>query len=286
MKTITVVGSLNVDYMIQNDHLPMPGETLFADTFQRMPGGKGMNQAVCCADLGNQVHMIGCVGKDDQGRFLLDQLHKRQIDTSGIYQVDAPTGCAFVATSPKDNSIMVVKGANNHVCIQQLQEQEQQLFMSDMIIAQFEIPMETVFYLIDFCYRHQKPLLINPAPVHALSKEYMKKITYLTPNEKEFAFLYSDDMETIMKEYPNKLIMTAGGNGVYAHDGKALLHILAEAVQVVDTTGAGDAFNGAFASAIVHGLDFGEALVYANHIAACAIQHFGAQSIFAADSRL
>ena len=277
MKTITVVGSLNVDYMIRTDRLPMPGETLFAKTFQRMPGGKGMNQAVCCADLGNHVHMIGCVGKDDQGRFLLSQLNEHRVDTTGVYQIDASTGCAFVATSPQDNSIMVVKGANDQVSKQMIDEQAELLLKSDMIIAQFEIPMETVSYLIDFCYRNQKPLLINPAPVHKVSASDMEKITYLTPNEKEFAYLYQEDREQAMQANPKKLIMTAGSDGVYAHDGEKLVHISGEEVQVVDTTGAGDAFNGAFASALVNGHTFSEALVYANHIAACATQHFGAQ---------
>lgn len=281
MKTISVVGSLNVDYMIQTARLPMPGETLFAETFQKMPGGKGMNQAVCCADLGNHVHMIGCVGKDDQGQFLLSKLHEHHVDTSGVYQTDALTGCAFVATSPEDNSIMVIKGANDQVRIAMIDEQADVLLKSDMIIAQFEIPMDTVSYLIDFCYRNQKPLLINPAPVHTLSASDLEKITYLTPNEKEFDFLYREEREQILAANPQKLIMTAGGNGVYAHDGKKLLHIPAEKVEVVDTTGAGDAFNGAFASAIVNGRTFREALIYANHIAACAIQHFGAQATIA-----
>ena len=281
MKTISVVGSLNVDYMIQTARLPMPGETLFAETFQKMPGGKGMNQAVCCADLGNHVHMIGCVGKDDQGQFLLSKLHEHHVDTSGVYQTDALTGCAFVATSPEDNSIMVVKGANDQVRIAMIDEQADVLLKSDMIIAQFEIPMDTVSYLNDFCYQNQKPLLINPAPVHTLSASDLEKITYLTPNEKEFDFLYREEREQILAANPQKLIMTAGGDGVYAHDGKKLLHIPAEKVEVVDTTGAGDAFNGAFASAIVNGRTFMEALIYANHIAACAIQHFGAQAAVA-----
>lgn len=278
MNNILVIGSLNADLMVQVNELPVPGETVSSKSFEVLPGGKGMNQAICAAKLGANVTMAGCVGTDEYARILFEALNQSQVNSEYIrIESDAPTGIAIVTTSHKDNNIVVVPGANALVDSNYIDSIRHVIRESDMVILQLEIPLETVYYTIDVCREEGVPVLLNPAPARNINPDYIEKVAYLIPNETELVSIFKEDYETTLAKYPNKIIMSAGEHGAYYHDGNGIVNLEARKIQVVDTTGAGDAFNGAFAVAILQGKELKDAIAFANGIAAITTTVKGAQ---------
>lgn len=282
LKNILVIGSLNADLMVQVDELPVPGETLTGNSYEILPGGKGMNQAICAAKLGANVTMAGCVGVDENATLLLNTLKENKVDHSHIRQIpDVSTGMAIVTSSPKDNQIIVVPGANALVDKEYIDSIRHVIREADMVIVQFEIPLETVCYVIDICQEEQVSIILNPAPANSIDPQYIEKVNYIIPNETELESIFQDDYKTILAKYPNKMIMSAGEHGAYYHDGTKLVNCKARTVEVVDTTGAGDAFNGALAVALLEGKKLEDAVNFANGIAAITTTVKGAQGAHA-----
>lgn len=278
LKNILVIGSLNVDLMVQVDELPVPGQTLTSKSFEILPGGKGMNQAVCAAKLGANVTMAGCIGNDSYGELLMKTLEANQINSKYIRTMTGkPTGTAIVTTSPKDNNIIVVPGANACVDREYIDSIYEVIKEADLVILQLEIPLDTVYYVIDICHKENIAVILNPAPAQEIDKTYIEKVNYFIPNETELVSIFNEDFKTILARYPNKIIMSAGENGAYFHDGTELVNCKARDVEVVDTTGAGDAFNGALAVSVLAGKDLKSAVDYANGIAAITTTVKGAQ---------
>lgn len=269
---------MNVDLMVQADRLPIPGETLLGNSFEILPGGKGMNQAVCAAKLGASVTMAGCLGNDDYQSFLKDKLLENSINIDHIsMNENKNTGIAVVTTSTEDNCIIVIPGANSSVDVNYVSSIKDIILASDMVMLQLEIPKETVYYVIDLCFENGIPIILNPAPADAIDREYIDKVTYFTPNETELDKIFHKPYQVVLEEFPNKIIMSAGKDGAYFHDGEKLVHCKAESVNVVDTTGAGDAFNGALSVATLEGKSLEEAVKFANKIAAFTTTSKGAQ---------
>lgn len=278
LNKILVIGSLNVDLMVQVDKLPVPGETLTSRSFETLPGGKGMNQAVCAAKLGANVTMAGCIGQDAYGELLLRTLEVNQIQSNYIKKIpEVPTGTAIVTTSPEDNNIIVVPGANAYVDRDYIDSIYEVIKQADLVMLQLEIPLDTVYYVIDLCVKENIKVVLNPAPAQRVEQAYIEKVNYLIPNETELVSIFGDSYTTILAKYPNKIIMSAGEHGAYFHDGTTLVNCKARDVEVVDTTGAGDAFNGAFAVAVLAGKGLKDAVDYANGIAAITTTVKGAQ---------
>lgn len=276
---IVVVGSLNLDFVVQASRFPKKGETLMGDNSTISFGGKGANQAVCAAKLGAEVSMIGCLGNDGNGKLMLENLEKFQIDTKNINIVEhTSSGIAQITIADNDNTIIIVSGANAHVCEKDIDEAKNTILSADIVMLQLEIPLSTVQYVIDLCYEHNIKTILNPAPACDLDMNMIEKVTYLTPNEIEVEQIFKDTIEHILPKYPNKIVMTAGSRGVYYHDGKQIRNVACKKVDVVDTTGAGDAFNGAFAYAIAQGKDIAGAITFGNIIAGISIGNLGAQS--------
>lgn len=275
---IVVVGSLNLDFVVQADRFPQKGETLMGTGSTMSFGGKGSNQAVCAAKLGAEVSMIGCLGKDANGDIMLENMKKYGIDTSGIERTDTASGIAQITIAENDNTIIIVSGANDQVSKEQIDRCKNQILDADLVMLQLEIPLDTVAYVIELCHKYQVKTILNPAPAAELSMDIIDRVTYLTPNEIEVEQIFKDKLENVLPLYPNKMIVTAGSRGVYYHDGKALRNIQPKPVNVVDTTGAGDAFNGAFAVAVTAGKSIEEAIRFGNAIAGYAIGKLGAQT--------
>lgn len=276
---IAVVGSLNLDFMVQAKRFPQKGETLMGEHSTMSFGGKGANQAVCSAKLGAHVSMIGCLGNDANGRLMLKNMKDNQVDVSHVEIIDnQSSGIAQITVAENDNTIIIVSGANEQVNKDVIDRAKDVLLKADIVMLQLEIPLATVQYVVDFCYENNIKTILNPAPAAKLPLELIEKVTYLTPNEIELEQLFHDSMEHVLTRYPNKIIVTAGSHGVYYHDGKALRNVAAHPVEVVDTTGAGDAFNGAFAYAMTAGKTIEEAIRFANGIAGYSIGHLGAQT--------
>jgi ribokinase len=275
---ITVVGSINMDLVVQTDDFPKQGETVLGQLFATVPGGKGANQAVAAARLGGQVQMIASVGTDSFGEELIENLQANSIDVTGVMKSQGTaSGIANILLSDGDNRIIVVPGANHDLTPSYIDDKQESIRQSKLVVMQLEIPIPTILYTLELCSKLNIPVLLNPAPAGGYDKEFMRYTAYLTPNETECEQIFGTDMEAALESHPNKLIVTLGSSGARYYDGEN--HIIVEGFksEVVDTTGAGDTFNGAFAYAIVEGFAMKEAVQFANAAASLSVEKFGAQ---------
>lgn len=279
MAKITVIGSSSMDLVVTAPKRPNKGETILGESFKTVPGGKGANQAVAAARLGAEVHMIGCVGSDAFGEAILENFKKNGVLIDNVEPVThIETGTAHITLAESDNSIIVVKGANDFVTPELVGKAMESIIGSDMVLIQQEIPEETVEYVSEVCIQNNIPLLLNPAPARPIKQAIIQQAAYITPNELEASVLFANiSIQEALKLYPNKLFITEGSNGVRYHDGEKEVLIPTYKVEAVDTTGAGDTFNAAFAVALAEGKSFGESVRFANRAASLSVTKFGAQ---------
>lgn len=274
---ITVIGSINMDLAVVMDLFPQQGETVLGTEFATIPGGKGANQAIACAKLGSEVQFIGCVGDDQFGKQLTANLHDFNIETTGIQTVNVPTGIANILVHNNDNRIVVIPGANSKITKKQIDENWSLIEKSKLVIMQLEIPKDVVTYVIDKCYESNIQILLNPAPAQHFSTQWIDKLTYMTPNESECQQIFQLPYDQVVAMYPNKVIVTLGDKGACYHDGQKLIEVVGYKAQVIDTTGAGDTFNGALAYALTNKSSLDDAVYFANIAASLSIEKFGAQ---------
>lgn len=279
---LAVVGSINMDMTVTAERIPLKGETLRGDSLSHIPGGKGANQAVAMAKLGADVEMFGCVGNDENGRNLLKHLKEVGVKTDHVDVLeDTPTGIAMITVGDNDNTIIVVPGANGRVDREYVDGIKEELKKFDMVVLQHEIPLDTVHYVIEFCAEQNIPVVLNPAPAAEVPMDIIEKVTYVTPNEHEAVLIFGNELTTeeLLRKYPEKLVITQGSRGVSAClKNQEILNVPVRPAKVVDTTGAGDTLNGAFAVQIANGADMKTALTYANTAASLSTEKFGAQS--------
>jgi ribokinase len=253
-----------MDLVTSTTQIPKVGETVLGNSFHSIPGGKGANQAVAAARLGADVTMIAAVGNDSFGKTLVEHLTNEGINTENIIKVkDTSTGIASIIVSEADNSIIVVPGANNHVTPDVIDKHGDKIINSDIILLQLEIRT-----------------ILNPAPIQKLPKELLEMVDYLTPNEHEQALLFDSigGTEEELAKYKEKCIVTKGSKGVMIYKNGEKNEIPSIQVEAVDTTGAGDSFNGALAVALCDGLDIEEACRFANVVGAISVTKLGAQT--------
>jgi ribokinase len=253
MNKVLVIGSINMDLVVETGHFPAPGETLLGQRFSTFAGGKGANQAVAARRLGAQVTLVGCVGDDAFGRELLAQLDAEGIDTRHVRVVkETGTGVAAITVSQAENSIVVVPGANHALTPADLDAVESSFADADVVLCQLEIPLATVEAAAAIAQRHGKPFLLNPAPASELPASLLERVALLTPNEHELALVFgggAEDWRQQLSAHPQRIIMTKGADGAWFGDAYGeLAHQAAFKVSAVDTTGAGDTFNGALAA--------------------------------------
>ncbi|HLR67673.1 ribokinase [Virgibacillus alimentarius] len=273
--TVCIVGSINMDLTITTEKMPMQGETVLGKDFATYPGGKGANQAVAASRLGANVHMIGAVGTDAFGEKLLAHLKKEGINTQGMRtDPSQPTGIANIILSEDDNRIIVAPGANKSVLPDLVDKQKELIKQSDVILMQLEIPMETVLHTLAIASKFQVPVILNPAPYQKLPEALLAKAAYFTPNEIEAEAIKESPLFSSIQK---KLIVTEGSEGVTFYENNSQQWIPGHPVEVKDTTGAGDTFNGAFAAEIANGASIREAVTFANAAAALSVTKIGAQ---------
>jgi ribokinase len=283
---ILVIGSINMDLVVRAAHFPAPGETIQGEDLVTYPGGKGANQAVAAARQGSRVSMIGRVGDDPYGDELIENLKRNQIDAALVRRDEAPTGTAIVVVDEKgQNSILVSPGANGRVVPEDVEIAS--LIDLKMVVFQLEIPLETVMRGSQLARQHSAKVLLNPAPARALPDELLANVDYLLPNETELSLLSGQPVKdtttaeaaarALLEKGVPAIVVTLGSNGSLIVTGDEVRHVPPFAVKVVDTTGAGDAFIGGFASALLRGSAPEEAARYGNACGALAASKRGAQ---------
>ncbi|GIN84332.1 ribokinase [Heyndrickxia sporothermodurans] len=279
MSNIVVIGSSSMDLVVTSSKRPNAGETIIGESFKTVPGGKGANQAVAAARLGAEVYMIGRVGEDSFGKTILENLKQNHVNISNVEPVThIESGTAHITLAEGDNSIIVVKGANDYVTPQFVEKAIKLIKNANIVLIQQEIPEETVEYVADLCHQLGVPLLLNPAPARKISQNVIEKASFITPNEHEASVLFNDLTKgEALKKFPNKLFITEGKQGVRYFNGEKEIIIPTYKVDTVDTTGAGDTFNAAFAVALSEGMGMQESVRFANRAASLSVTKFGAQ---------
>ncbi|ADM70317.2 Ribokinase [Paenibacillus polymyxa E681] len=279
MAKISIIGSSSMDLVVTSSKRPGAGETVLGESFTTVPGGKGANQAVAAARLGADVTMIGRVGDDHFGEQILRNFEENHVYTGYVKPVThMESGTAHIVLAEGDNSIVVVKAANNEVTPAYVEEALDVIRSSDIVLIQQEIPSETVVYVSEICAKYQVPLLLNPAPAREVDDSVIANATYITPNEHEAAIMFKDmSLQEALRKHPNKLFVTEGSNGVRFFDGEQEVLVPTYKVEAVDTTGAGDTFNAAFAVALAEGNSLADSVKFANRAASLSVTKFGAQ---------
>lgn len=284
---ITVVGSINVDIGTQVRALPRPGETVHASSRWVLPGGKGANQAVAAARLGRRVSFVGAVGGDDAGAMALNALRDAAVDVQAVETVSAPTGQAFVVVEPGgENLIVLDAGANEFVTESQVRAAPA-VRSAALVLLQLEIPVATV-EAAAACATGVVVLNPAPAPAQTLPELLLERVDVLVPNRTELARLVGADEPQTLSEVADlarsaasrsDVVVTLGAEGaLVVRAGGGATHVPARPTDVIDTTGAGDAFCGALADAMVSGADPVAAAEWATACASLSVKRRGAQA--------
>jgi ribokinase len=287
---IVVIGSSNTDMVIKSQKFPLPGETILGGEFYMFAGGKGANQAVAAARLGGEVTFVARIGNDIFGKQAIAQFKEEGIHTAFIYTDETqPSGVALITIDDEgENTIVVASGANSRVSTQDIDKATEAIQAAEVLLMQQEIPLTTVGYAIRKGYEQGKRIILNPAPAQAFPRELYQYIYIITPNETEAEKLtgirVTDERTAgmaagVLRQYGvHSVIITLGAKGAYLLNGDFSGLIPAPAVQAVDTTAAGDVFNGALAVALAEDLPIVHAVAFANQAAAISVTRLGAQS--------
>jgi ribokinase len=287
---ITVIGSSNTDMVVKSKRLPAPGETIIGGEFGMYPGGKGANQAVAAARLGGNVHFVGKRGNDIFGTQASSLLNDEGINTSYFStDPDLPSGVALISVDEKgENCIVVASGANAAITPKDLEAVKPLIGKSSIVLLQLEIPIETVEYTATIASDRGVIIILNPAPAQTLSSSLLKKISIITPNETEAEILTGISITNIstaeqaamaLKEKGvQTVIITLGAEGALVYHQNQFTKVDTVPVVAIDTTAAGDVFNGALAVSLADGNTVEDAARYACKAAAISVTRMGAQS--------
>ena len=289
MKNICVIGSLNMDLVVNVDTMPKPGQTIIGSNFKEVPGGKGANQAVAMARLNGNVSMIGKVGEDGFGQTLINSLKNDKVDTTYIQTAKGATGVAFITVDKNaQNSIVVSPGANFEVKEDDIDNNIEAIKNSDIVVLQLETPLNTIKYALNKAKELNKYTILNPAPAVKLDDEIIKNVDLLTPNETELEIISGVSIETeediqkaaqiMIEKGVKELIVTLGSKGsLYINKEKSMFK-KAYKVEAVDTTAAGDSYTGALAVALSQDKNIEDAMDFASKVGALSVLKEGAQS--------
>ena len=289
MSDISVLGIFVADISFSGTKIPAIGETILGDKYNIGPGGKGCNQAIAIARLGGRVDFISKIGKDAYGELALNTLKKNEIKTENIIQdANLQTGVAGILVDKKSgkNAINVIVGAPTTLKISEISKQINIIKDSKIFLTQLEVPKDVTLHCLKIAKENGCITILNPAPASEITKEFYNNIDYFTPNETEAEF-YTGIKITSEKEAKlaahklinfgvKKVIITLGEKGLFYADGQDEIYLKANSVKTVDTTGAGDAFNGGLAFGLSKGKSIKECLELANKVAGISTTKLGA----------
>lgn len=290
MKKIIVIGSSNVDMVVRTSHLPAPGETILGGEFFMNQGGKGANQAVAIKRLGGNLIFMAKLGNDVLGRQSVGYFKKEGIDTRYIaLDEDSASGVALISVDDHaENSIVVASGANMLLNEQDVDKMLEEMCEGDILLMQLEIPLQTVEYAARKAFGKGVKVVLNPAPARSLPKELFRHLYMVTPNRIEAEMLTGikiandADVEKVAEEIcamgVKNVIITLGSKGCLIREEGVSYRIDAFKVEPVDTTAAGDTFNGALCVGLSEGMDLKQATVMASKASSIAVTRMGAQS--------
>jgi ribokinase len=286
---VFVMGSINQDFVLKVERRPEPGETVTNAELSTHNGGKGANQAAAAALLGASVAFLGRVGDDEFGEPLVQALQEKGIDTSLVERASGnSTGAAFITVTPDgENAITVAPGANRSLAPEDVDAAAGAIGDARVFVAQMEIPAHSVLRAVEISADKDTRALVNLAPMFEVPRELLEKLDPLVVNEHEAAFLLGREVEGVdgalsaapelLSLGPRSAVITIGEDGAVLADGESVDHFPAPEVEVVDTTGAGDAFVGALATQLARGASLQEAVAYAVRAGAAAVTKEGAQ---------
>jgi ribokinase len=286
---VFVVGSINQDFVLQVERRPEPGETVTNAQLSKGNGGKGANQAAAAALLGADVTILGRVGDDGFGEPLVEALADKGVDTSLIEAAtDSSTGTAFITITPDgENAITVAPGANRSLTVEDVDDASDSIGDARVLVVQMEVPPEVVLRAVEVATQQGTRALVNLAPPTEVPRELLKKLDPLVVNEHEAAFLLGEKVEglegalsaaqKLLALGPGSAVVTLGEDGAVFSDGESKEHLTSPEVEVVDTTGAGDAFVGALAAKLAQEASLEDAVTYAVRAGAAAVTKEGAQ---------
>lgn len=287
---IVVVGSSNMDLVVKSPRIPAVGETILGEDFIMTPGGKGANQAVAAAKLGAEVYLVAKLGRDVFAQQSLSNFEKEGVHAEYIVQTaEAPSGVALITVDRAgDNVIVVAPGANQKLSPQDVQEARTAIVSSGALVAQLEVPLETVEFAARLAHGSGVPFVLNPAPAQKLDSELFAMVDVLTPNETEARILTGVEVTDedsaraaaceLLECGVKAVILTMGAKGFLLSDGRKAEFVPAIKVNAVDATAAGDAFTGALAVGLAQGKALFDAALFANYVAALSVTKMGAQS--------
>jgi ribokinase len=290
LSAIVVVGSSNTDMVIHTSRLPSPGETILGGNFFLFPGGKGANQAVAAARLGGSVALIARIGDDIFGQKTLNILREEKLNSHYIIiDKEHPSGTALITVDAKgENTIVVAQGANAHLSSNDISNSIKAIQHAKLILMQLEIPLETVSTTVKLAKSLQKKVILNPAPSATLPADVLQDLYLITPNRSEteqltgFKIHNNESVqkaaEALVEKGVQNVVITLGSEGAYVHTDSSQRFIAGHKVKAVDTTAAGDVFNGALAVVLSEGGTLTDAVYFANHAAAQSVTRMGAQS--------
>ena len=290
MNKIVVLGSSNTDLVVRTDRMPLPGETLLGDRFMMTAGGKGANQAVAVARLGDGVTFIAKVGRDMFGDNAVAGYEKEGIDTRTILRDDtAPSGIALITVDAQaKNSIVVVPGANNNLSTADVDALRDKIESAQYLLMQLETPVAVVAYAAETARRAGVKVILNPAPAAELPAGLLDGLYMITPNRTEAQMLTGIEIsdwesaeqaaQALIGKGVQHVVLTLGSQGALVCDGRSFARIPARKVKAVDTTAAGDTFNGAMCVALSEGASLSDAVRFASRASAIAVTRLGAQA--------
>ena len=283
---IVVIGSMNMDLVVETDKIPKKGETVLGNKFHQIPGGKGANQAVAAGKLGGNVSFIGACGDDNFGDILLSNLKKEGVNTKNIHRVKENTGIASITVETDgDNRIIVVPGANHLLTPKIITKHADIIKNASVLLLQLEIPINSVEKAIELGDKFETTIILDPAPAQKLNSEIYNKIDYLLPNEGELKNLLDNNnlnlnekIDKLLELGVSNLILTKGKDGITVYNKNNTMNYSSLKVNTVDTTAAGDAFAGALAYSLQRNWNEDKIYKFANKVAAISVTNLGAQS--------